>query len=67
MPEDDVKAYLREVEKRRGYSLEMHRLMAAADLEWAKKYDEFIEATYTGQRILDRKTKESIVQRCRSF
>lgn len=58
MPEDDVKAYLREVEKRRGYSLEMHRLMAAADLEWAKKYDEFIEATYTGQRILDRKTKE---------
>ena len=58
MPEDDVKAYLREVEKRRGYSLEMHKLMAAADLAWAKKYDEFIEATYTGQRILDRKTKE---------
>lgn len=58
MPEDDVKAYLREVEKRRGYSLEMHRIMATADLEWAKKYDEFIEATYTGQRILDRKTKE---------
>jgi 4-carboxymuconolactone decarboxylase len=27
-------------------------------LEWAKKYNEFIEATYTGQRTLDRKTKE---------
>ncbi len=32
--------------------------MAVADLKWAKKYDEFIEATYTGQRLLDRKTKE---------
>jgi alkylhydroperoxidase/carboxymuconolactone decarboxylase family protein YurZ len=36
----------------------MHRIMASADLQWAKKYDEFIEATYTGQRLLDRKTKE---------
>ena len=32
--------------------------MASADLEWAKKYGAFIEATYTGQRLLDRKTKE---------
>ena len=38
--------------------MEMHRIMAAADLEWAKKNNEFIEATYTGQRLLDRKTKE---------
>jgi 4-carboxymuconolactone decarboxylase len=36
----------------------MHRIMASADLEWAKKYGDFIEATYTGQRLLDRKTKE---------
>jgi 4-carboxymuconolactone decarboxylase len=36
----------------------MHRIMAEADLEWARKYNEFIEATYTGQRLLDRKTKE---------
>ena len=28
------------------------------DLEWAQKYHEFIDATYTGQRTLDRKTKE---------
>ena len=33
-------------------------ILAEADLEWAVKYNEFIEATYTGQRLLDRKTKE---------
>lgn len=42
----------------RGYTLEMHRIMAEVDLEWAEKYNHFIEATYTGQRTLDRKTKE---------
>ena len=29
-----------------------------ADSELARKYNEFIEATYIGQRQLDRKTKE---------
>ncbi|HLF04032.1 MAG TPA: carboxymuconolactone decarboxylase family protein [Dehalococcoidia bacterium] len=55
---DEARAYLREMHQKRGYTLEMHRIMAAADLEWAKKYGDFIEATYTGQRLLDRKTKE---------
>ena len=55
---DEAGAYLREMHQKRGYTLEMHRIMAAADLEWAKKYGDFIEATYTGQRLLDRKTKE---------
>ena len=32
--------------------------MAEADLEWAQKWNEFMEATYLGQRLLDRKTKE---------
>ena len=58
MTTEDVKAYLKEMHQSRGYTLEMHRIMASADLEWAKKYGEFIEATYTGQRLLDRKTKE---------
>ena len=31
--------------------------------EWTQKYGEFIEATYTGQRLLDRKTKE-LLQIC---
>ena len=42
----------------RGYTLDFHRVMAAADFEWLQKYNQFIEATYTGQRTLDRKTKE---------
>ena len=54
----EVQAFLDEAQEKRGYSLEMHRIMAEADLEWAKKYNAFIEATYTGERLLDRKTKE---------
>ena len=58
MTTEETEAYLKEAHESRGYTLEMHRIMASADLEWAKKYGEFIEATYTGQRLLDRKTKE---------
>ena len=58
MATEDARAYLEQAQADRGYVLEMHRIMADADLEWAKKYNEFIEATYTGQRLLDRKTKE---------
>jgi 4-carboxymuconolactone decarboxylase len=55
---DEARAYLEDSERTRGYTLEMHRIMAAADFEWLTKYNDFIEATYTGQRSLDRKTKE---------
>ena len=58
MATEDARAYLEQAQANRGYALEMHRIMADADLAWAKKYNEFIEATYTGQRLLDRKTKE---------
>ena len=58
MTTEQIEAYLKETHQKRGYTLEMHRIMASADLDWAKKYGEFIEATYTGQRLLDRKTKE---------
>ena len=58
MSTDETQAFLEQASQNQGYTLEMHRIMAAADLEWAKKYNEFIEATYTGQRMLDRKTKE---------
>ena len=58
MSTDETQAFLDSQAQHRGYSLEMHRIMAEVDLEWAKKYGEFIEATYTGQRTLDRKTKE---------
>ena len=58
MSTNETEAFLEAQSQHRGYTLEMHRIMAEADLEWAKKYGEFIEATYTGQRTLDRKTKE---------
>jgi 4-carboxymuconolactone decarboxylase len=47
-----------EMRRQRGYELEMHRIMAATEPEWSRKYAAFIEATYTGPRLLDRKTKE---------
>jgi 4-carboxymuconolactone decarboxylase len=55
---EEARAFLEETHRKRGYTLEMHRIMAAEDLEWLKKYAAFIDATYTGQRLLDRKTKE---------
>jgi 4-carboxymuconolactone decarboxylase len=54
----DMRARLAELRRGRGYELEMHRIMAAADPEWLETYAAFIEATYTGPRLLDRKTKE---------
>lgn len=47
-----------EMRHQRGYELEMHRIMAAAEPEWSQRYAAFIQATYTGPRLLDRKTKE---------
>ena len=58
MSTDESQAFLEQASQHRGYTLEFHRIMAETDLEWARKYNEFIEATYTGQRTLDRKTKE---------
>ena len=52
------KDFLDKTAQNRGYTLEMHKIMAIADIEWAQKYNAFIEATYTWQRTLDRKTKE---------
>ena len=58
MSTEEIEAFLENAQRERGYALEMHRILAEADLEWVKKYNAFIDATYTGQRLLDRKTKE---------
>ena len=58
MSSDNAQEFLEHTAQNRGYTLEMHRIMANVDLEWAEKYNQFIEATYTGERTLDRKTKE---------
>ncbi len=58
MPSDNKEEMLKEIAQSRGYTLEMHRIMAEVDMEWVTSYNQFIQATYTGQRLLDRKTKE---------
>ena len=58
MTTEEKQTHLEKIRRSRGYVLEMHRIMVEADLEWVKAYDPFVEATYTGQRLLDRKTKE---------
>ncbi len=58
MATDDKEEMLKEIAQSRGYTLEMHRIMAEVDMEWVSSYNQFINATYTGQRLLDRKTKE---------
>ncbi len=58
MPSDNQEEMLKEIAQSRGYTLEMHRIMAEVDMEWVSSYNQFINATYTGQRLLDRKTKE---------
>ncbi len=58
MTTEETRSYLQEMRRNRGFLLDMHRIMATADLEWTKKYSTFIEATYPEQRLLDRKTKE---------
>ena len=58
MTTEEKRAYLERIQQDRGYVLEMHRIMVEADLDWVKAYDPFVRATYTGQRTLDRKTKE---------
>ena len=57
MVSDNKEEMLQQVAQSRGYTLEMHRIMAEVDMEWVSSYNQFINATYTGQR-LDRKTKE---------
>ncbi len=58
MASDKKEDMLKEIAQSRGYTLEMHRIMAEVDMEWVTSYNQFINATYTGQRLLDRKTKE---------
>ena len=58
MTTEEKQGYLEKMYRERGYIFEMHQIMVEADLDWVKAYDSFIEATYTSQRTLDRKTKE---------
>ena len=58
MTTEEKQQYLQKIYKDRGFLLDSHRILVEADLDWVKAYDTLVHATYTGQRILDRKTKE---------
>ena len=55
---EDAEQYIADMFAKRGFTLDLHRYMAVADLEWSKKYGEFLDETYYKQRTLDRKTNE---------
>ena len=52
--------YMERIRQNRGYLVDMHKILITADLDWVKAYDPFVRATYTDDRLLDRKTKELI-------
>ena len=60
MLSDEQVRHLEEMYRRRGYVLDVHRIMVENDFEWVKALDRFSRATYLDQRLLDRKTKELI-------
>ena len=55
---EEKKTYLEKMYRDRGYILDFHKTMVTADFDWVKAYDPLVIATYTGQRLLSRKTKE---------
>jgi 4-carboxymuconolactone decarboxylase len=57
---DEARELLAEIEARRGYIHEMHRVLAEEDPGFLRKYEEFLEAAYLRERSLDRRTKELI-------
>jgi 4-carboxymuconolactone decarboxylase len=59
-PGTEGEKLLEEIAAKRGYVLEMHRVLAEADPDFLRRYDEFLEAAYLRERSLDRRTKELI-------
>lgn len=57
MPESPQE-YVDDMVSRRGYALEYHKKMAAADLDVLKAADGLVSAAYLRPRLLDRATKE---------
>jgi len=56
--EAEKRNFVDKMYRERGYILDFHKVMAAEDFEFLKAYNQFLEASYTKQRILDARTKE---------
>jgi 4-carboxymuconolactone decarboxylase len=51
---------LEEIAAKRGYVLEMHRILAEADPAFLRAYEDFLDSAYLKERSLDRRTKELV-------
>jgi predicted amidohydrolase/alkylhydroperoxidase/carboxymuconolactone decarboxylase family protein YurZ len=56
----DPTALLAEMERKRGYVLELHRTLAARDPEFLEVYENLLDGAFLRERLLDRRTKELI-------
>lgn len=56
--QDEKQAYVDEMARARGYVLDFHKALAAADFETLRAFNNLIETAYLRPRKLDRKTKE---------
>jgi 4-carboxymuconolactone decarboxylase len=57
----DKKAYLREMAKLRGFVMDHHKVLLAEDDEFLRSLNDFVAASQTRERRLDRQTKEYIM------
>jgi 4-carboxymuconolactone decarboxylase len=55
---DAAQAYVDDMATKRGYVLDYHKVMAAADLPVLEAANDLVNAAYLQQRRLDRRTKE---------
>ena len=60
MASDKGQRLLEELGGKRGYVLEMHRILAAADPDFLEAYEAFLGHAYLSERSLDRRTKELV-------
>ena len=56
----DPAALLAEMERKRGYVLDLHRTLATRDPEFLEIYENLLEGAFLRERRLDRRTKELI-------
>jgi 4-carboxymuconolactone decarboxylase len=57
-PDESAQEYVDDIVRRRGYVLDYHKVMAAADLDVLRAADGLVQAAYLAPRTLDRATKE---------
>lgn len=60
MSDSEAQEYLDEMVRKRGYVLEYHKRLVAADHEFARAVNDIVDAAYMKPRLLDPKVKELI-------